>query len=88
MRLQGPRVLWWIFHVNGKLYFFPASLLTQLHRCVLNKTECVKASGCGHACQVCTRVKQRCQGGTFGTGVKLAESAGSSGGLQVSGGFE
>jgi len=49
----------------------------------LNKTECVKAGGCGHACQVCTRVKQRCQGGTFGTGVKLAESAGSSGGLQV-----
>ena len=29
------------------------------------------------------RAKQRCEGGTFGTGAKLAESAGSSGGLQV-----
>jgi len=27
--------------------------------------------------------KQRCEGGTFGSGVKIAESAGSSGGLQV-----
>ena len=29
------------------------------------------------------RVKQRCEGGTFGSGVKLAESMGSSRGLQV-----
>jgi len=49
----------------------------------LNKTECVKASGCGHACQACTRVKQRCEGGTFGCGAKIVESVGSSGGLQV-----
>jgi len=44
---------------------------------------CVKASGCGHACQVCTRVKQRCKGGTFGSGAKLAEAVGSTRGLQV-----
>jgi len=62
--------------------FFP-SLLTQSYRYALNRTECVKASGRGHACQACTRVKQRCERGTFGTGVKLAESTGSSGGLQV-----
>jgi len=49
----------------------------------LNKTDCVKAGGCGHACQACTRAKQRCEGGTFGSGVKIAESTGSSGGLQV-----
>jgi len=45
--------------------------------------ECVKAGGHGHACQACMRVKQRCEGGTFGTEAKLAESAGSSRGLQV-----
>jgi len=49
----------------------------------LNKTDCVKAGGRGHACQVCTRAKQRCEGGTFGSGAKIAESAGSSRGLQV-----
>jgi len=83
MRLWGPRVLRRIFCVNGKLYFFLASLLTQSHRCILNKTECVKAGGHGHACQVCMRAKQRCEGGTFGSGVKLAESMGSTRGLQV-----
>jgi len=45
--------------------------------------DCVKAGGCGHACQVCTRVKQRCEGGTFGSGAKIVESMGSSRGLQV-----
>jgi len=39
--------------------------------------ECVKAGGRGHACQACMRVKQRCEG------AKLAESAGSTGGLQM-----
>ena len=47
------------------------------------KMECVKASGCGHACQACMRAKQRCEGGTFVSGVKLAESTGSTRGLQV-----
>ena len=47
------------------------------------KTECIKASGQGHACQACTRVKQRCEGGTFGSGVKSVEAVGSMGGLQV-----
>ena len=83
MRLQGLRVLQQIFHVNGKLYFFLAPLLTQSHRCILNKTECVKAGGYGHTCQMCMRAKQRCEGGTFGSGVKLVESVGSTGGLQV-----
>jgi len=83
MRPWGLRVLWQIFHVNGKLYFFLASLLTQLCRCILNKTECVKASGHGHACQACMRAKQRCEGGTFGSGAKLTESTGSTRGLQV-----
>jgi len=74
MRLWGLRVLRQILHVNSKLYFFLASLLAQLCRCILNKMDCVKASGCGHACQACMRAKQRCEGGTFGSGVKLAEA--------------
>jgi len=45
--------------------------------------DCVKTGGHGHACQVCMGVKQRCEGGTFGSGTKIAESTGSSGGLQV-----
>jgi len=54
-----------------------ASLLAHLHRCILNKTDCVKAGGHGHACQVCMRVKQKCEGGTFGSGAKLVEAMGS-----------
>jgi len=83
MRLWGLRVLQQIFCVNSKWYFFLASLLTQSYRCALNRMECVKASGHGHACQACMRAKQRCEGKTFGSGVKIAESTGSSGGLQV-----